>query len=66
MAGSTYTSSNSDSGGDGTAGPYLYEPEVEHPLHLLRSPTMMKGSTTITGEAKASIILELTLKLSSS
>ena len=32
------------------------EPEVEHPLHLIRSPTMMMGSTQIT-EAKPSIIL---------
>ena len=28
-----YTS-NSDSDGDSISEPYLYEPEVEHPLHL--------------------------------
>ena len=29
-----------------TAEPYLYKPEAVHPLHLLQSLTMMKGSTT--------------------
>ena len=44
------------------AEPYLYEPGVEHQL-LLRSLTIMKGFTTPTGEAKASIILVVNLEL---
>ena len=59
--GSAYTSSNSDSDGDGTTGPSLYEPEVERPLHLLLSLTMMKDSTPQTGEAKASIMFVVDL-----
>ena len=64
FAGRAYTSTNSDSDSDGPAESYLYETEVEYPLHLLQSLTMIKGSTTITGEAKASIILVVNLELS--
>ena len=50
------SSSYLDSDGDSIAELYLYVPGVEHQL-LLRSLTIMKGFTTQTGEAKASIIL---------
>ena len=52
-----------DSDGEGIAKPHLNKPEVEHPLHLLQSLTMTKGSTTQTGEAKASIVLVVNLEL---
>ena len=59
FAGCAYTSSNSDCDGDSIAEPYLYEPDVQQPRHSLWSPTMMKGSTTPSGEAKASICSSL-------
>ena len=61
---SSYSSNNSDSDSDNIATPYLYEPEVEHILYLLWSLSMMKGSTTQVGEAKASTLLVLNLELS--
>ena len=64
LPGSAYTSSNSDSDGDGPTGPSLYEPEVECPLHLLLSLIMMKDSTPQTGEAKASMTFVVDLELS--
>ena len=48
----TYTSSNTDSDSDRIAEQYLYEPELENPVHFLRNLTMMKGYTTQTGKAK--------------
>ena len=50
------SSSNSVSDSNSNAEPFLYEPEVEQPLHFLRSLTMMKVSPTQSGEAKASNI----------
>ena len=43
---SAHSSTNLYSDGDSIAEPYWYEPEVAHPLYLLRSLTMMKDSTT--------------------
>ena len=48
---SAYTCSNLDSDSDSIAEPYLYEPVVEYSLHLQGSLTLMKDSTTQTGEA---------------
>ena len=44
--GSGHTVRNSNSGGDSFAEPYLYEPEVKLPQHLLQSQWMMESSTT--------------------
>ena len=52
FTGSVYTRSNLNYDGDSIAEPYLYEPEVEHPLYLQLGPPIMKGSSTQTGEAK--------------